>query len=1676
MNKTSPIPSAARLLLALAFALTLPALALAQGPSEAGLPMMRNYTNKDYGFTSPFHNIAQDRRGVIFVAGSFIYEYDGAAWRPNRFPDSNGMRSVAVDDTGKIWVGGNATFGYLEPGPNGTLQAVSLREKIPDEHRAFNFVHQVVPTAQGVFFRSYERLFRWDGSRMQVWKPQGRFEGLTEIRGRIYVSQGSVGLQEVVGDELRDLPGGEAWKGARELRLHPYDDRRLLVSSWGGALMLYDGERATPFTTQVDQYLQEKELYTSAPLPDGGFCLNTRRGGAVLIDHEGRLRLILNQEAGLPTQTVLGAFTDRDGSLWLAHSLGITRVDFNAPLSILSQSSFNEAVRHNGTLYVSSSQPGRLLFRLVPNPQTGVPALQPIPTTFAGGAVLLSVQDPTGRTPAQLLVGTLEGVVKLEGETLSPAVPGLQGPTQSVARMLQSSKVPERVFVGHGNGLSSIRWEGGKWVDEGRLPDFNNSANYLVEDADGRLWVSGNAGALRIQFAGAGWQGAKVQRLGEKEGLEKGAIDLVLIGGQIYSSSASQDVRRWDPSTETFVPDKRFFLPVNNSQYDALRAAGSGVVWSSNRSATEQRLGIFRRQTDGTYLLEEDAFRRLTRFAFRNVLADPDGVLWFMGTDGLFRFDPKLAVSGGQPFPALVRRISSGPDAVVYDGEALAAGNAPHLPYARNSLRFEFAAPTFTDETGTAYQYRLEGADRDWSAWGKVTEANYNSLGPGTYRFRVRGRNIEGRVSEESVYSFTILPPWYRTWWAYGAYALLFLLAVVGSRHWLVNREREKARRRTEELEGTVAARTAELAAQKDNIELLNEIGKEITASLDLETILFKLYECVNKIADASIFGVGLYRPEKSQIEYTLAIENGVRYQPYTRDTNDKNQLAVWCVDHRQAILINDVETEYRQYIASYQHNHGVLEDGTIARPPLSMIYLPLIAQSRVLGVLSIQSFKKNAYTPEQVTLLENLAAYTTIALDNASAYHQVNEREHEVSARAAELATVNRITQALSSQLDTDALIQLVGEQVRNVFRASIAYVALLDRGTMMLRFPYQHGEVIEPRPFGTGLTSQIIRTGQPVLINEDMDGTRERLGVENIGRQAAAYLGVPIVSGGEVVGAISVQSTEEEGRFSETDQRLLSTIAAAVGVTFHNARLYEAARVARAAAESADAAKSTFMANMSHELRTPLNAVIGYSEMLQDQAEDLGQGDFIPDLKKINAAGRHLLDLINSVLDLSKIEAGKMELYLESFEVKNLIGDVAAVIQPLVTRNSNRLEIDCAPDAGTMRADLTKVRQVLFNLLSNASKFTEAGTITLEVRRRSVAAGDRLVFRVIDSGIGMNPEQMAKLFQPFTQADASTTRQYGGTGLGLTITRKFCEMMGGEVSVESEPGRGTTFTVELPAQVGDAKAAAERAVSPLAEVDAGAPLVLVIDDDPAVQELMTRFLRREGFRVESALDGQEGLRLARERRPAAITLDVMMPGMDGWAVLSALKADAATSDLPVIMLTIVDEKNLGYALGAAEYVNKPIERDRLLALLQKYRPEMQAGSVLVVEDDEATREMLRRLLEKEGWRVMEAENGRVGLERLEGQTPHLILLDLMMPEMDGFAFVEAMNKDPLRRAIPIIVITAKDVTVDDRLRLNGYVEKILEKGAYSREELLREVRDLVAACVHDEVAANQW
>jgi adenylate cyclase len=372
------------------------------------------------------------------------------------------------------------------------------------------------------------------------------------------------------------------------------------------------------------------------------------------------------------------------------------------------------------------------------------------------------------------------------------------------------------------------------------------------------------------------------------------------------------------------------------------------------------------------------------------------------------------------------------------------------------------------------------------------------------------------------------------------------------------------------------------------------------------------------------------------------------------------------------------------------------------------------------------------------------------------------------------------------------------------------------------------------------------------------------------------------------------------------------------------------------------------------------------------------------------------------------------------------------------------------------------------VLNLLSNACKFTEQGTVTLEAWREGTDEDSWLVVAVADTGIGMAPEQLDRLFQEFSQADASTTRKYGGTGLGLAISRRLARLMGGDIAVESTLGKGSRFTVRVPARTAAPTEAIPAAVAEFpreTKSPAAKNRVLVIDDEETVRDLMRRFLTREGFEVVTAASGEEGLRLARDLRPALITLDVLMPGLDGWAVLKELKAESELADIPVVMLTILDEKNRGYALGAADYMTKPIDRDRLRALLGRYCETAQAKQALVVEDDPDLRAWLSRLLREGGWTVAEAENGRVGLACLAAAPADLVLLDLMMPEMDGFEFLGKLRSTEAGRQVPVIVVTAADMSDSDRQRLNGGVLRILQKGGQNRDQLLAELHQLLAA-----------
>jgi signal transduction histidine kinase/DNA-binding response OmpR family regulator len=760
----------------------------------------------------------------------------------------------------------------------------------------------------------------------------------------------------------------------------------------------------------------------------------------------------------------------------------------------------------------------------------------------------------------------------------------------------------------------------------------------------------------------------------------------------------------------------------------------------------------------------------------------------------------------------------------------------------------------------------------------------------------------------------------------------------------------------------------------------------------------------------------------------------------------------------------------------------------------------PMLRQGEAIGAIMIRRLHVEAFTETQIAALEAFAAQAVIAIENSRLFQELEQRNRELTETLEQQAVTAEVLRVIaSSPTDAQPVLETIARSAMQL-SGSTRGVVLLREGDHLVR-----GAAVGEDPAYSLLGARIPLTAR----RRGVQAFLECRTIHTLDRSDPAALAefpdspvftpgtsvvVPLRREHEAIGVLIVGRSVVRA-YSPNEIALVETFADQAVIAIENARLFQQVEEKSRELQIASQHKSEFLANMSHELRTPLNAVIGYSEMLQEEAEDLGETAFLPDLQRINAAGKHLLGLINDILDLSKIEAGRMDLHLETFDVGPVVHDVASIVKPLVDKNGNTLVVTCPDDLGTMHADLTKVRQTLFNLLSNAAKFTDHGTITLSVQREApppaplptavergsqptsvvflpspahgggVGGGGYLTFAVSDTGIGMTEEQLGRLFEAFSQADSSTSRQYGGTGLGLVISRHFCQMMGGDIAVESTAGAGSTFTIHLPATV---PAPSTQHLEPSTQnLTPDTSVALVVDDDPAIRDLLARFLRAEGFGVLVAASGEEGLRLARQHHPALITLDVLMPGVDGWSVLTTLKSDPATADIPVVLLTMLDDRDLGFALGATDYLTKPIERERLMTLVRKYVPRDQHRRALVIDDDPATREMLRRMLQREGWSVGEAANGRAGLERVAATPFDLVLLDLMMPELDGFTFVERLRAEPASRAIPVLVVTAKDLTAEERRRLNGKVEKVIQKGAYSREELLAEVRALVRASV---------
>ena len=729
-----------------------------------------------------------------------------------------------------------------------------------------------------------------------------------------------------------------------------------------------------------------------------------------------------------------------------------------------------------------------------------------------------------------------------------------------------------------------------------------------------------------------------------------------------------------------------------------------------------------------------------------------------------------------------------------------------------------------------------------------------------------------------------------------------------------------------------------------------------------------------------------------------------------------------------------------------------------------------MLAGDRVIGVIVLQRHRVDPFDERTIGLATTFAAQGAIAIQNVQLFQELERRGRELARSVDELRALGEISQAVSSSLDVQEVLTTIVTRAVQLSGAEGGSIFEFDDGTELFSIRASFGtdeDLVERiRRIRIHLRETFLgraaASGGP-LQSPDLDQEPSDQHVDEL-RKAGwrSMLAVPLLREHAIIGALVVRR-RAPGAFSKQTADLLETLASQSAVAMHNARVYRELRDKTRQLEVASEHKSEFLASMSHELRTPLNAVIGFSDVLLEQMFgplNARQEEYLHDIRN---SGRHLLELINEILDLSKVEAGRMELDLSLVSLPDVLEHGLAMVRERANRHNISIELDLEADVGVIRADELKLKQVVLNLLSNAVKFTgDGGTVTIT----GGTTGDEAHVTVRDTGVGIPEADQGRVFDAFQRGGRSAQQSVEGTGLGLTLSKRIVELHGGQLWLTSRVGVGSTFGFSIPIRKSTERAVAGSApsrstASSLPESEPAT--ILIVEDDRRSADLLTLYLEGAGLQVALARDGVEGLELARRLRPHAIVLDIRLPRLDGWDLLALLKADDTTADLPVVIVSMIDERGKGFALGAAEYLLKPVSREQIRAAVARCLPEAEARrTVVVIDDDQVELDLIEAILGPEGYSIRRAAGGDEGVEIVRREQPAVVLLDLLMPGVDGFAVVERLRADPVTAQTPIIVFTAKAITHDDRERLAGQISYLAEKGACGRTELIELVDGL--------------
>lgn len=1775
--------------------------ASAQSELEKGLPFITNYTAKIFDASPINWSVIQDNDGIMYFGNTNsqgnLLQYDGVSWKKIEAPASSIIdRCFSKDNDGTIYYGGSGDFGYLAKDNYGQTYEHSLLKFVPKERHNFFDVWSIQATGKSIYFQTRERLFRLtktdngnDGQWIaKTWEPATHFMYSFYLDNVLYVHEQGVGLLKMVNDSLVLIPGSELLGKDRMQIMLPYANgstqknsplqKEYLVGTFTHGMYIFDGKNFKPFKTEADSIINTHMLYKGVQI-NGNYALSVLGYGLIIINPQGKIIQVIDRNSGLTSDVIYAMYVDSKGDMWLALDNGISKVDINSPFTFFnSQSGITEvpismARLPNGTFYVGTNN-GLLQF------------------DSAASKFKFNNQIPRNQIfsllkDGQTLLIPSEGLYMIKNSKAILVQPSVNNDLQSSTITL-SKKYPNILYIGSTFGVGLfIRNPASPtgWKYLGYLPGIKGQIASIAETSDGSAWAVSQNGVpylMTLSFDSNGNPDiakTHVESFEQEVRLRRSFGGVFTINHKIYFTS--------DSLTYTFDKTKHRFEEATFSNLHNFggREDSSGKVWLVvGKNNDTRRLIIATPQPNGSYQLDSTTLLPIADQTPYNAYSDINDIVWFITSDGLIRYDQKIKENTDQQYKALIRSIAS--DTMRLNPYSIAGNKPAEIKFNHNSLRFDYAAPFYEREDKTEYQTWLEGFDKTWSDWAKNTYKEYTNLPDGKYTFHVRALNVYKTISQEATYQFIILPPWYRTWWAYLLYALAGILIL----YFIIAWRTRKLKEQHAELEKIIEERTLELSQRAGELAVINSVQEGLAKELDMQAIYDLVGERIRNVFQAQAIIIATLDTETKTEYFNYVVEKGERFYLNPRSYD---KLRQHLIDTREKILINnnfeeaalkfglmvlpgteypksllfvpliigdkvksyvslqnidienafsdaDVrlletlansmsvalenarlfdettrllkETEQRtaelsvinsvqeglakelhmqaiyeligdklsevmntldidirlfspetnQVFYPYMRDHGermdippqpmrgmskhVYETGQtliinekleermeelgsipIAGTQMEKSYMavPIIVGNKTLGMVSMSNYEKeNAFSDSEVRLLQTVVSAMSVALENARLFDETNQR-------ATELSTVNSVSKAIASQLNPVDLIQLVGNQMKDLFKANIVYLALLNKNTKVINFAYQYGEVMPSRKIGEGLTSKILLSGEPLLINTDVVAKAEELGIQQVGLPAASYLGVPIPVGDEIIGVLSVQSTEQENRFNENDLRLLSTIASSVGVALKNAQLFEEVEQAKMEAEysgkaaaKANEAKSAFLSTVSHELRTPLTSVLGFAKIIKKRLEekifpaidktDPKTGKIVDqiseNLKVVISEGERLTHLINDVLDLAKIEAGKMEWNQENVSLAEVIDRAIAATTSLFDQKDIKLVKHIDADIPTIIGDTDKLIQVVINLFSNAVKFTDAGSVTCSLSKNN----NEVIVSISDTGIGIAEADFGAVFEQFKQVGGDTlTDKPKGTGLGLPICKEIIEHHGGRIWLESEPGKGSTFSFALPVIPSGKKTQdtpihlnelmkqlKEQMVFSKLKTEGKNATILVVDDDDSIRSLLHQELSDAGYIIEEAKDGKLALERIRKNRPDLIILDVMMPEINGFDVAAILKNDPQTMDIPIIILSIVQDKARGFRIGVDRYLTKPIDTAKLFEevgnLLEQGKSKKK---VMVVDEDSSAVRSLTEVLQAKGYIVVESD-GKELVEKAISTQPDIIILNSVLSD----------------------------------------------------------------------------